>query len=320
MKQSLLTLLGILVALASFAQPVVRYDLYITDTLANFTGKDRKAIAINGQIPAPTLYFIEGDTAEIHVHNRMHHETSIHWHGLILPNEHDGVPYLTTAPIRPMSTHVFRFPIVQSGTYWYHSHTMLQEQVGMYGAFVIHKRDEPRYPEYTMVLSDWTDEKPEQVERSLHQATDWYGIRKGAVQSYGEALKAGKLKTKFTNEFKRMMAMDVSDVYYDRLLLNGRTEQKATFAPGDTVRLRVINGSSSTYFWINYAGGKFAVVANDGADVLPVWVDRLIVGVSETYDIRVVIPDSGKYELLATFRGPDQQHIALDRRGRKSAG
>lgn len=300
MKRSILTLLGILIALASFAQPVVRYDLYVGDTLVNFSGKERTAIAINGEIPAPTLYFIEGDTAEIHVHNTMHHETSIHWHGLILPNEQDGVPYLTTSPIEPMSTHVFRFPIMQSGTYWYHSHTMLQEQIGLYGGFVIHKREEERYPEYTMVLSDWTDEKPEQVERSLHQATDWYGIRKGAVQSYGEALKAGKVGTKFTNEFKRMMAMDVSDVYYDKLLVNGRSDQEEEFNPGDTVRLRIINGSSSTYFWINYAGGKFVVVANDGADVEPVWVDRLIVGVSETYDIKVVLYDSGKFEVLAT--------------------
>jgi len=300
MKKSVLIIIGIIFGHLSFAQPVVRYDLVIHDTIVNYTGKDRKAIAINGQISAPTLYFIEGDIAEIHVYNKMHHETSIHWHGLILPNEQDGVPYLTTAPIAPMSEHVFRFPIVQSGTYWYHSHTMLQEQIGLYGAFIIHKKEEPRYSEYTMVLSDWTDEKPEQVERSLHQATDWYGIRKGAVQSYSEAIAKGHLGTKFTNEFKRMMAMDVSDVYYDKLLINGQPEQEAFFATQDTVRLRIINGSSSTYFWINYSGGKLSVVANDGADVEPVSVDRLIIGVSETYDVKVVIPDDGKYQVLAT--------------------
>lgn len=282
------------------AQRVVRYDLSVTDTLVNFTGKSRHAIAINGQLPAPALYFTEGDTAEIHVHNNMHHETSIHWHGLILPNEQDGVPYLTTAPIDPMTTHVFRFPIVQHGTYWYHSHTMLQEQLGMYGAFIIRGREEAAVPDYTLLLSDWSNEDPHQIERSLHNATDWYAIRKGAAQSYGEAVAEGRLGTKLVNEFKRMMAMDVSDVYYDRVLLNGAAEQSAPFLPGDQVRLRIINGSSSTYFWLSYAGGQVTVVANDGADVVPVDVDRLIVGVSETYDVVVTIPPGGQYEFLAT--------------------
>ncbi|MEQ8520473.1 MAG: multicopper oxidase domain-containing protein [Cytophagales bacterium] len=299
MKRFLILILGLLMAYFSMAQ-VVRYDLFVKDTLVNYTGKERMAIAINGQIPAPSLHFIEGDTAEIHVHNMMHHETSIHWHGLILPNEQDGVPYLTTAPIKAKSEHVFRFPIVQSGTYWYHSHTMLQEQVGMYGAFIIHKKQERPSLEYTMLLSDWTNEKPEQVERSLHMATDWYAIKKGATQSYSEAIRDGHLGTKFGNEFKRMMAMDVSDVYYDKLLINGGSTQEAIYAPGDTVRLRIINGSSSTYFWINYSGGKLSVVANDGADVQPVEVDRLIIGVSETYDVKIVIPSDGMFEVLAT--------------------
>ncbi len=300
MKKSIILIIGIMIAGVSFAQTVVRYDLVIQDTLVNFSGKERNAISINGRIPGPTLSFIEGDTAEIHVFNNMDHETSIHWHGLLLPNEQDGVPYLTTTPIKERSEHIFRFPIIQSGTYWYHSHTMLQEQVGLYGAFIIHKRNEPANSEYTMVLSDWTDEKPEQVERSLHLGTDWYGIKKGAVQSYSEAIGEGHFSTKFTNEVKRMMAMDVSDVYYDKLLLNGNSEQEAHFVAGDTVRLRIINGSSSTYFWIQFSGGKLSVVANDGAEVEPVEVDRLIIGVSETYDVKVVIPEGGKYELLAT--------------------
>ncbi len=298
--KKLLIMLGMAGWLPAGAQQLIRYDLFVTDTVVNYTGKERKAIAINGQLPAPTLYFTEGDTAEIHVHNQMHHETSIHWHGLILPNEQDGVPYLTTAPVQAMATHVFRFPIVQSGTYWYHSHTMLQEQLGMYGAFIIRKREADPLPEYTMLLSDWSDENPHQIERSLHNATDWYAIRKGAAQSYLEAARSGHLGTKFTNEFKRMMAMDVSDVYYERMLLNGLPAQEASFKPGDKVRLRIINGSSSTYFWLKYAGGKITVVANDGADVVPVEVDRLIVGVSETYDVVVTIPAAGKYEFLAT--------------------
>lgn len=277
------------------------YHLYVTDTSVNYTGKNAKGVAINGSIPAPTLYFSEGDTAEIHVHNLMHMETSIHWHGLILPNEQDGVPYLTTAPIKELSTHVFRFPIVQQGTYWYHSHTMLQEQSGMYGAIVIHPKKPVKELEEVVLLSDWINENPNQVERSLHYATDWYAIKKGATQNYLQAIKEKKFGVKVKNEWKRMMAMDVSDVYYDALFINGKiTEEKKTYKAGDKIRLRIINGSASTYFWVRFAGGKMSVVANDGAEVVPVEVDRLIVGVSETYDVVVTIPDTGSYELLAT--------------------
>lgn len=300
MKRLFLLLCTLAVVQGLEAQKAVRYDLVIKDSLVNFSGKERTAIAINGQIPAPTLYFTEGDTAEIHVHNNLHHETSVHWHGLILPNEQDGVPYLTTAPIKPMSTHVFRFPIVQSGTYWYHSHTMLQEQIGMYGAFIIRKPNAEPTPDFAMVLSDWSDENPTQIERALHYATDWYAIKKDATQNYSEAAGSGNSVTKVTNETKRMMAMDVSDVYYDQVLINGRTEQELTGLAGKKVRLRIINGSSSTYFWIHYAGGKMAVVATDGAEVAPVEVDRFIVGVSETYDVEVTVPADGKFELQAT--------------------
>jgi FtsP/CotA-like multicopper oxidase with cupredoxin domain len=279
----------------------VIYHLYISDTTVNYTGKTRPAQAINGTIPAPTLYFTEGDTAEIYVHNTMMMEASIHWHGLILPNRYDGVSYLTTTPIKMGETHYYTFPVVQNGTYWYHSHTMTQQQSGLYGAIVIHKKNEPPVKEYTLLLSDWTDENPEQVDRSLHNGTDWYGIRKGSTQSYLEAIKSGHFKTKLTNEWKRMTAMDVSDVYYDRFLSNGKPEMKAAgFKAGDKVKLRVINGSSSTYFWLNFAGGKLTVVANDGKEVAPVKVDRMIVGVSETYDVEVTIPDNKSYEFLAT--------------------
>ncbi|WP_286924771.1 multicopper oxidase domain-containing protein [Flavobacterium sp. UBA4197] len=295
-------LLLLFAALSGYAQNSKEYDLYVTDTVVNYTGKKVKAIAINGSIPAPTLHFTEGDTAVIRIHNKMHHETSIHWHGLLLPNEQDGVPYLTTAPIKGMSTHTYKFPIKQSGTYWYHSHTMLQEQIGMYGAFIIHKKQEPELPEYTMLLSDWTDANPHEIERSLHKANDWYAIKKGATQNYAEAIGKGHFLTKFTNEWKRMHAMDVSDVYYERFFVNGKQEDHAPqFKPGEKVRVRIINGSASTYFWLNYAGGKITVVASDGMDVQPVAVDRFIVGVSETYDVIVTIPDKDTaFELVAT--------------------
>ena len=291
----------------NFVKPKkVRYDLVIADTIVNYSGKKRRAIAINGQIPAPTLHFTEGDTAEIHVHNMMHHETSLHWHGLILPNEQDGVPYLTTSPIKHHETHIYKFPIKQNGTYWYHSHTMLQEQIGLYGAFIIHKRGIENSikvdSEVEILLSDWSNENPNEIERSLRYANDWYAIKKKATQSYGEALIQGKLGVKFLNEWKRMLSMDVSDVYYNNFLTNGKPQQLLPqLKAGQKIRLRVINGSASTYFWLNYAGGKITVVANDGKDVEPVEVDRLIVGVSETYDVVVTIPeDNFSYEFTAT--------------------
>ena len=279
----------------------VIYHLYISDTTVNYTGRTVNAVAVNGSIPAPALNFTEGDSAEIYVHNTMMMETSIHWHGLILPNQYDGVSYLTTAPIKGGETHFYHFPIVQNGTYWYHSHTMLQQQSGMYGAIIINKRNEAPIKEYTLLLSDWTNEKPEQVDRSLHNATDWYGIRKGSSQSYAEAFRNKHFRTKLTNEWKRMTAMDVSDVYYDRFLSNGKAEDEVPhFKAGDKVKLRIINGSASTYFWLQYSGSKLTVVANDGKDVEPIEVDRMMIAVSETYDVVITIPDNKAYEFLAT--------------------
>jgi CopA family copper-resistance protein len=277
------------------------YHLYIGDTTVNYTGKARPAMAINGSIPAPTLTFTEGDTAEIYVHNNMMMETSIHWHGLILPNRYDGVSYLTTSPVKAGETHLYKFPLVQHGTYWYHSHTMTQQQSGMYGAFIINEKQPSPIKDYTLLLSDWTDDNPDQVQRLLHNATDWYAIRKGSTQNYAEAIKDGQFKTKVANEWKRMTAMDVSDVFYDRFFSNGKAENTTPqFKAGDQVRLHVVNGSSSTYFWLNYAGGKLTVVANDGEDVEPVKVDRLIIATAETYDVVITIPKDGSYEFLAT--------------------
>lgn len=293
-----------------YAQKTVRYDLYVKDTLMNFTGKAKRGIAVNGQIPMPTLTFTEGDTAEIYVHNQLNEETSLHWHGLFLPNKEDGVPNLTQMPIAPHSTHLYKFPIIQNGTHWYHSHTGLQEQIGMYGSFIMLKKaDDITFrkgiddlPTIPIILSEWTNYNPENVHRMLHNASDWFAIKKGTTQSYSEAIKAGHFKTKLKNEWKRMLAMDVSDVYYDKFLINGKNEsQLSQFKAGDKVRLRISNGGASTYFWLTYAGGKITVVASDGNDVEPVEVDRLIVAVSETYDVIVTIPaDKTGYEFLAT--------------------
>ena len=324
------SILVLFVAFSASAQKLVRYDLYVRDTIVNFTGKPKRAIAVNGQIPMPTLTFTEGDIAEIYVHNELNEETSMHWHGLMLPNKYDGVPNLTQMPIKSKTTHLYKFPIIQHGTHWYHSHTGLQEQIGMYGSFIMLKKGEvlaPRsfgegsglrkgiddLPTIPIILSEWTDMKPENIHRMLHNASDWFAIKKGTTQSYSEAIKSGNFKTKVVNEWKRMTAMDVSDVYYDKLLINGKNE--STFTPpsfgegpgvrstkaGKKVRLRISNGGASTYFWLTYAGGKITVVANDGNDIEPVEVDRLLIAVSETYDVIVTIPnDKISYEFLAT--------------------
>ncbi|MBK8444502.1 MAG: multicopper oxidase domain-containing protein [Sphingobacteriales bacterium] len=302
----------VLLLLASnvYAQKVVRYDLYVRDSLVNFSGKAKKAIAVNGQIPMPTLTFTEGDTAEIHVYNQLKESTSLHWHGLFVPNQEDGVPYLTQMPIAPNTAYVYRFPIKQNGTHWYHSHSGLQEQIGMYGSLILKKRINDPYlregiddlPTIPIILRNGQTINLRNIHRMLHNATDWFAIKKGATQSYSEAIKEGYFKTKLTNEWKRLLAMDVSDIYYDKILINGKNEsQMSQFQAGDSVRLRVSNGGASTYFWLTYAGGKITVVANDGNDVLPVQVDRLIIGVSETYDIILTIPtENTSFELLAT--------------------
>jgi CopA family copper-resistance protein len=308
--KSIYILLLFMLAVTVSAQKIVRYDLYVKDTIVNFSGKSKRAIAVNGQIPMPTLTFTEGDIAEIYVHNELNEDTSLHWHGLFLPNKEDGVPYLTQMPIKPHTVHKYTFPIIQHGTHWYHSHSGLQEQIGMYGSFIINKKkDDPTFrkgiddlPTVPVILSEWTDMNPENIHRLLHNASDWFAIKKGTTQSYAEAIKQGHFSTKVKNEWKRMNAMDVSDVYYEKFLINGKNEsQLSQFKAGDKVRLRVSNGGASSNFWLTYAGGKITVVANDGNDVEPVEVDRLLIAVSETYDLVVTIPaENTAYEFLAT--------------------
>ncbi|WP_443943487.1 multicopper oxidase domain-containing protein [Pedobacter sp. AW1-32] len=287
--------------LADLKPRTVRYDLYVADTTVNYGGKAKRAIAVNGQIPMPTLTFTEGDTALIYVHNLLKEPTALHCHGLFLPNRMDGVPFMTQMPIAPDSTYMYKFPIVQSGTHWYHSHYGLQEQIGMYGSFIINKRKEWDIPTLPVLISEWTNTKPKEVMRNLKSANDWFSIKKGTTQSYAEAIRGGNFKTKLSNEWKRMNAMDVSDVYYENFLLNGENQLvEKQFKGGTKVRLRISNGGASDYFWLSYAGGKITVVANDGNDVEPVEVDRLIVAVSETYDVVVNIPKDGSYEFLVT--------------------
>lgn len=169
-----------------FAQKVVRYDLHVKDTVVNYAGKSKRAIAVNGQIPMPRLTFTEGDTAEIIVHNHLQESTSLHWHGLFLPNKEDGVPLLTQQPIAPNTTYKYRFPIIQNGTHWYHSHSGFQEQIGMYGNFIIKKRtNDPTFRKgiddlltVPIMISEWTYLNPSDINRMLHNANDWAAIKK----------------------------------------------------------------------------------------------------------------------------------------------
>lgn len=292
--------------LATVQARVVEYDLTVAEQ--SWTPdkgiKPVRALTLNGGIPGPTLRFRVGDTARIRVHNKLaNEETSIHWHGLLVPNEQDGVPHVTTPPILPGTTHTFEFPLTHAGTYWYHSHTGLQEQLGVYGSIVIEpKGGEPikTTRDHVVVLSDWTVENPNEVMRSLVRGTDWYAFKKGSTQSLLGAAKAGALKDFWDRERSRMPAMDISDIAYDAFLANGRRSIHLPGNPGETVRLRVINAAASTYFYLQSATGPLRIVAADGPAVQPIRVKRLLIGMAETYDLIVTIPATGRWEIRAT--------------------
>ncbi len=280
---------------------VVTYHLTVADTVVNFTDTPTRALATNGSIPAPVLAFTEGDSARIYVTNQTGGTVSFHWHGLLLPNKYDGVPLLNTALIKPGDTYLASFPIIQHGTYWYHSHTEFQEQKGLYGPIVIQPKDGPATQEKVVLLSDFTEQKPDEVLRQIKRHTDWYAIKRNAVQSYGGALVSGNLGKQLWLEWNRMPSMDLADVYYDAFLANGKiAEEYPALAPGEKLRLRVINGSASSHFWLQFAGGKMTVVSADGQEVQPVAVDKLLIATAETYDIEVTLPADGRYEFRAT--------------------
>ena len=281
---------------------IVNYELTIAQEKVTIEGISADGMTINGSIPGPTLFFKEGDLARIFVHNRMQVATSIHWHGLLVPPNMDGVPYMSFPPIEPGSTFTYEFPIRQSGTYWYHSHSGLQEQRGVYGSIVIEPRHSEQHADsdHVVLLSDWTTEDPHGVLRNLKRGSEWNAIEKGSGQSILGAARVGLLGDYFTRELQRMPPMDIADVAYDYFLANGQPETAINAAGGETVRLRIINGSATTYFHVEYAGGAMSVVSADGLDVQPVEIRRLLIGVAETYDVLINIPHSGTYELRAT--------------------
>jgi len=287
--------------LSSPAYGTVRdYYLVIDQQEVRVGDKQASGMTINGSIPGPTLYFKEGDLARIHVENRMDLSTSVHWHGLLVPPTMDGVPYITQVPIRPDTTFIYEFPIRQTGTYWYHSHSELQEQSGLYGSIVIADDTHRVDRDYVLLLSDWTTEPPASVLRTLKRGSHWYALEKGSSQSIFGAAVTGHLGDYFTRELQRMPPMDIADIAYDYFLSNGSLETRLEAKPGERIRLRVINGSATTYFHLNYSGGTMTIISADGQLVEPVQNDLFLIGVAETYDLLLDVPPGGSFEFRAT--------------------
>jgi len=294
------------------AAPITAYTLDIAETTLSPAGRSVPALTINGTVPGPTLRFRVGDVARIVVRNRLAaDEASLHWHGLLLPNLEDGVPHLNTPPIPAGTERTFEFLLTHAGTYWYHSHTGLQKQRGVYGSIVVEpapgsplRADLPHIDrDHVVVLSDWTNEDPDAIMRSLLRGSDWFAIRKNTAQSLLGAYRSGHLRDFLKRERARMLPMDLSDVAYDAFLLNGQPDSRLPARPGETIRLRVINAGGSTYFYLSSAAGPLTIIAADGMDVAPIKQNRLLIGMAETYDVLVTVPLSptpAAWEIRAT--------------------
>jgi len=329
MKTKLLlpSLLLCLLGISPTAQArTVNYDLTISAITVNYGGKERPAMAINGGIPGPTLRFTEGDDAVIRVNNKLNEDTSIHWHGILLPNDQDGVPHVNMAPITPGETREFRFRLRHGGTFWYHSHSGLQEQLGVYGSIAITPKGGERIKtdhDLVVVLSDWTNESPYDVLAQLRAGRETQQIKKGTAQSIVGAIQHDALPEMNKRWMNRMPPMDFSDVGYDAFLANGKPAAEFAAQPGETVRLRLINASAASYYHLEYAGGPMKIIAADGTDVQPVATGRFLFAIAETYDLLVKVPQrGGAWELRATsqdgtghsslFIGQGERHAAPD--------
>ncbi|PMV91881.1 MULTISPECIES: copper resistance system multicopper oxidase [unclassified Pseudomonas] len=302
-------------AVTSPGQPNVltgsEFDLFIGETPVNITGAARTAMTINGSIPGPTLRWREGDTVTLRVKNRLNEDTSIHWHGILLPANMDGVPGLSFHGIAPDGMYEYKFTVKQNGTYWYHSHSGLQEQIGVYGALVIDaKKPEPfSYDrDYVVMLSDWTDEDPARVLAKLKKQSDYYNFHKRTVGDFiNDVSENGWAATvsdrKMWAEMK-MSPTDLADVsgYTYTYLMNGQAPDgnwTGIFKPGEKLRLRFINGSAMSYFDVRIPGLKMTVVAADGQYVKPVSVDEFRIAVAETYDVIVELANQEAYTIFA---------------------
>jgi FtsP/CotA-like multicopper oxidase with cupredoxin domain len=286
------------------------FDLTIDDMRVNFTGAARRGVAVIGQLPAPLLRLRQGDTVTIRVTNKLKSQTSIHWHGFILPADMDGVPGLSFDGIAPGSTFTYRFKVNQSGTYWYHSHSRFQEQIGLYGPIIVAPRAGERHAferEHTVLLSDWTDHDPEHIYATLKRQSDYYNFGQRTAADFAADVRAKGLAASVAERrmwaAMRMNPTDLADVsgYAYTYLLNGEppaANWTGTFEPGQRVRLRFINGSSMSFFDVRIPGLKMTVVAADGQDVEPVTVDEFRIGTAEVLDV-IVTPGDAAYTLFA---------------------
>ena len=286
------------------------FELFIGETPVNITGNPRTAMTINGDIPGPLLRWREGDTVTLRVKNRLKETTSIHWHGILLPANMDGVPGLSFHGIEPGGVYVYQFQVRQNGTYWYHSHSGLQEQSGVYGPLVIDAK-EPEPFEYdrdhVVMLTDWTDEDAASLMNTLKKQSDYYNYNKRTVGDFiDDVSKNGWASTVADRKMWAEMKMnptdlaDVSGATYT-YLMNGQAPDSnwtGVFRPGEKLRLRFINGSAMTYFDVRIPGLKMTVVAADGLYVKPVSVDEFRIAVAETFDV-IVEPTQDAYTVFA---------------------
>jgi CopA family copper-resistance protein len=287
------------------------FELFIGQTSVNITGRPRTALTINDSLPGPLLRWREGDTVNLRVRNHLDQSTSIHWHGILLPANMDGVPGLSFAGIAPGGDYLYRFTLRQSGTYWYHSHSGLQEQAGVYGAIVI----EPREPEphvyqrdHVLLFSDWSDEAPEALLATLKKQSDAFNYHKRTLGDFIDDVAqqgwGNTVDERLSWARMRMSPTDLADISAATYtyLLNGQPPDgnfTCLFQPGETVRLRLINASAMTYFDFRIPGLQLTVIAADGLPVTPVTVDELRIAVAETYDVLVTVGDLPAYTLYA---------------------
>jgi CopA family copper-resistance protein len=287
------------------------FDLSIGYQSVNFTGAERTATTVNGSLPAPILRWKEGERVRLNVTNHLAHDSSIHWHGMILPTEMDGVPGLSFAGIKPGETYHYEFDVNQSGTYWYHSHSGFQEQTGLYGAIVI----DPKEPDpvecdrdYVVLLSDWSDENPHDIYAKLKKMSHYYNFQERTAGDLWRDIKEKGLARTWNERTMwntmRMSQTDIADVtgYTYTFLMNGITPDSGwtgLFKRGEKVRLRFINGAAMTIFDIRIPGLKMTVVASDGQNIEPVSVDEFRIGVAETYDVVVEPSDDSAYTIFA---------------------
>jgi len=287
------------------------FDLFIGEIPVNITGAARTAMTINGSLPGPILRWREGDTVTLRVRNRLQEDTSIHWHGIILPANMDGVPGLSFHGIASDGMYEYKFDVNQNGTYWYHSHSGLQEQAGVYGALVIDAKDPEPFSydrDYVVLLSDWTDENPDRVLAKLKKQSDYYNYHKRTVGDFIDDVSemgwsAAIADRKMWAEMK-MSPTDLADVsgYTYTYLMNGQAPDgnwTGIFKPGEKIRLRFINAAAMTYFDVRIPGLKMTVVAADGQYVKPVSVDEFRIAVAETYDVIVEPEDEQAYTIFA---------------------